>query len=198
MKKQFYLGLIVFMSVSGFSIPGFAQPVFNKVLGSFTGVSNSQSAWVDFDNDNDLDLIYTGLTKTYVPSTFVYENDNGVFTLRATTLPAINWGSFAVGDYDKDGDSDILITGSTSFSTDDRISAIFRNEGGFVFTEQYSFQGLAEASADWLDIDNDEDLDFIITGFSENNFNSYTTLVYENTGSGFVKLTGTGLPDCSS
>lgn len=62
----------------------------------------------------------------------------------------------AFGDYDGDGDEDVLISGSR----------LMRNDGGFAFTEVSEAAGLVAGIANgavWADYDNDGHLDFFAT-----------------------------------
>ena len=71
--------------------------------------------------------------------------------------------SVAWGDYDNDGDLDILLTGDSDTYP---ISKIYRNNGDNTFTEQTSIAltGVFCCSAKWGDYDNDGDLDILLTG----------------------------------
>jgi hypothetical protein len=201
-KIFFAIPLFLFCTF-GFFGPCYGQlvigQVYDKVLGSFTSVSNGQSQWLDLDNDNDLDLIYNGHTKLYETATLVYENQGGTFVLVNSTLPNLTYGGFAAGDYDRDGDLDFLASGAiVGFpnTVNDFITAIYRNDGNFAFTKQYEFQPLTRSVMGWFDIDNDEDLDFIVAGNPDNQFYSAKTLLYENTGTGFTEIKNSNLPNC--
>jgi hypothetical protein len=175
----------------------FGQPstfYFKDVYTPFNRVSGANTQFVDLDNDLDLDLILGGGINSGTAGISVYENINGIYTLRPTTLPAITFGFFAPGDYDNDGDLDIAISGSSGVSS--QLSKIMRNDGGFVFTEAYSLVGLKNSHVGWFDFDNDTDLDVLMSGLT--GAQSETTLLYENTGSSFIPVTGTYLPDCGS
>ena len=73
---------------------------------------------------------------------------------------SVDWG-----DYDNDGDLDILITGET-YSGED--SKIYKNNGDGTFTEQtgISLTGVSYSSAAWGDYDNDGDLDIVLSGYA--------------------------------
>ena len=92
------------------------------------------------------------------------------------------------GDYDHDGDLDILLTGD---SDDSLIAQVYQNTGSG-FTLAYSLTGVYAGGAAWGDYDNDGDLDILITGSTDG---STLTEVYANTGSGFslaYSLAGVG------
>lgn len=151
--------------------------------------------WADLDNDNDLDIIYLGFesgANQYF--TKVYENSNGSFSPRSTNLPNIRNGAFTLGDYDRDGDLDILLAG---LSNTGNISVLYENNGSFSFSLKQSFPGLINANISWFDIDNDEDLDFLLAGIDDNSGFLAKMLVYENVNGNYSPLTGTNLPPCS-
>ncbi len=196
-RKENRVLLLLIILITSFHYEGAAQPVFVREVASFNDVAWGNSKWADLDNDKDLDLILCGTTNVYTPATYVYENINGTFSLKATALPGVEYGSFATGDYDKDGDLDIIISGSSNSIQNEVISEVYRNDGAFTFTRQFTFPGLSNSTTNWFDIDNDEDLDLILTGLLENNASLYATFVYENNGTAFVELTNTNLPPCN-
>ncbi|MCK5075430.1 MAG: hypothetical protein KAR38_03590, partial [Calditrichia bacterium] len=67
-------------------------------------------------------------------------------------LTGVFYSSVAWGDYDNDGDLDILLTGCT-FST--QISRIYRNDSGNFTDISAGLAGVSGASAAWGDYDND-------------------------------------------
>ncbi len=148
---------------------------------SLTGVFNGSVAWGDYDNDGDLDILLTGYTgSSGVNVSKIYRN-NGNNTFAEQTgisLTGAN-GSVAWGDYDNDGDLDILLTGYTGSSD---ISKIYRNNGNNTFTEQTGIPliGVSNSSVVWGDYDNDGDLDILLTGQTESG--SYVSKIYQNNG----------------
>ncbi|MHB1049392.1 MAG: FG-GAP-like repeat-containing protein [Bacteroidota bacterium] len=127
-----------------------------KSYGNYAGIS-----WVDFDNDNDLDL--------FVNSRFLFRNDGSeTFTAvepaaigAVLTMAAASGNSWA--DYDNDGDIDVLFSSARS--------VVYTNTGslsGYTFSagaqdqigDPISNRGWAGA---WGDYDNDGFVDFIIT-----------------------------------
>ncbi|MEK0189611.1 VCBS repeat-containing protein, partial [Microcoleus anatoxicus] len=86
---------------------------FTDINAALKGVNNSSIDWGDYDRDGDLDILLTGLDDTSNAVSKVYRNDGGNFTDVSANLPGV-WNSSANwGDYDNDGDLDILLTGVT-------------------------------------------------------------------------------------
>ncbi len=153
---------------------------------NLTGVTNGAVAWGDYDNDGDLDIVLTGYTGSTAVSK-IYTNTAGTFTELATAnLTAVSDGAVAWGDYDNDGDIDIVLTGSAGGS---RISKIYTNTAG-TFTE-LATANLAQvsfSSVDWGDYDNDGDLDVLLTGIEGNTASASISKIYTNTAGAFTEL----------
>lgn len=83
------------------------------------GVTHSAMDWGDFDNDGDLDLLVTGY-RDRAPQTRLYRQGGernlspGQWLVQATTLPDFGNGAVAWGDFDLDGDLDLVLCGDTS------------------------------------------------------------------------------------
>ncbi|MCS3800097.1 FG-GAP-like repeat-containing protein [Niastella sp. OAS944] len=73
------------------------------------------SAFVDWDNDGDYDILLTGRSSSEVREvTNIYLNDGtGAFTKSPESLnvPGINKGTIELGDFDNDGRADVLLNG---------------------------------------------------------------------------------------
>ncbi len=153
--------------------------LFTDLNAGFTGVNSGSHAWGDFDNDGDPDLILNGLPSSsmyggVLPFTSIYQNNGGTFSDVNAGLPGAFRGSVAWGDYDIDGDLDILLTGSSSV---DPISKIFRNDNGSFTDINEELQGVQNGGAVWFDYDNDTDLDIAIGGLGTTGF---IGTMYEN------------------
>lgn len=168
-----------------------AQSVYYRIADPYIALRDGKTEWVDIDSDNDLDLIYCGRSANGEFQTYVYESSVVELTLRNTNLPAAS--SFTFGDYDNDGDQDMLANVDADGASH---LVLLRNDGGFSFTQVVTIDGLLTTNLQWFDFDNDEDLDFILTG---NRIDTYApvTRVYKNIGSTFTEVTQTGLPNCS-
>ena len=142
--------------------------------GVLDGVSACTVEWGDYDVDGDLDLLVTGIATPQAFVTRVYRNEGGDFVDEDAGLKGLLYASGAWGDYDADGDLDILLSGArlTPFIMEGQIK-VYRNEGGG-FTDVSdglvgSFEndvtlGRYQGAAAWGDFNNSGYLDFLITG----------------------------------
>ncbi|BFM39586.1 FG-GAP-like repeat-containing protein [Synechocystis sp. LKSZ1] len=168
---------------------GFSQ-VFRNDGGTFVDISanlvqmaNGSAAWGDYDNDGDLDILLTGRDPSNNSISKVYRNDNGTFIDIAAPLPGVRYSSVAWGDYDNDGDLDILLTGRTVSAPATGITRIYRNDGSDNFTDSSApLPGVGFGSTAWGDYDNDGDLDILLTG--TNTSGSRISRIYRNDGNG--------------
>ncbi len=144
------------------------------------GVFHSSVAWGDYDNDGDLDILLTGAGTSYISKIYRNNGDNTFTEQTSIALTGVVGGSAAWGDYDNDGDLDILLTGENYFQAD--ISKIYRNNGDNTFTEQTSIAltGVYYSSVAWGDYDNDGDLDILLTGLTTGG--SRVSKIYRNDG----------------
>ncbi|MFK5856536.1 MAG: FG-GAP-like repeat-containing protein, partial [Bacteroidota bacterium] len=86
---------------------------FKEVTVSIRALKGCTIDLGDYDGDDDLDILMTGesLERSY---TNVYENKLGLnFENIMAGLPGVADGNALWGDYDKDGDLDILLSGLT-------------------------------------------------------------------------------------
>jgi len=140
---------------------------FTAVKDYFTPVMDGSIAWGDFDNDEDLDIIVTGREYNNKLSTKIYRNDKGLFNEMDFGIPGVYEGSVDWGDYDKDGDLDVLITGNAGNKP---YTAIFKYENGRYVKLAQTLAQLWESDAQWGDLNNDGNLDFFITGADKNGY----------------------------
>lgn len=84
------------------------SPLFN--------LNGGDVAWGNYDGDGDLDLLITGLMES-TTYTQLYRNDYaapGGFTLAEQNFTGVRNSAVAWGDYDADGDLDLLLTGTSA------------------------------------------------------------------------------------
>lgn len=123
-------------------------------------------AWGDIDNDNDLDLIVSGMNENDYPVSVIYRNDGmGGFTDIHANVVGISESAAAFGDLDNDGDQDLVLSGLKINGLP--TAKIYHNQGqgNFVETDIY-LEGLSAGSILICDIDNDMDKDILMNGFN--------------------------------
>jgi len=128
----------------------------------------------DLNNDLYNDIIVSGYDINGNKHTSLYMN-NGDMTFTEIEANLYAGGTeISLGDYDSDGDIDIL----ASKYTVGNYPIIYRNEGNNSFTAIQLIISELESVliATWADFDNDGDLDILSSG--QKWINNYTTLTY--------------------
>lgn len=155
---------------------------------SYGSFPAGEMKWFDFNNDGNLDFIVSGRgfeADEYF--TKVYQNvgvDNDWFVeLQDTDFANPRRGKLDIRDYNNDGNLDLFITGTLDFSTNSFVSKIYDNSGSSFFeNSSISLPQLGSGDGSWFDIDNDGDLDLILTGEEVQGANVKKTVVYRNDG----------------
>jgi hypothetical protein len=145
--------------------------LFTDAAAALDPTAHAQSAWADDDGDGDLDLFLTNVDP-YLGTGFVrrYGNEAGAFTGQDLLGIKVEYGLADWGDYDADGDLDIVVAGNIQEAGGDytTVLRVYRNDGG-----TYVENDLVVApNADWLDLhaatwadyDSDGDVDLLVTG----------------------------------
>lgn len=156
---------------------------FVDINAPLKGVSGGSARWGDYDNDGDLDILLTGFHENGIYVAAVYANERGIFSDMAANLPEVALSTGAWGDYDNDGDLDILVAGLTPALR--RIAAVFRNNAGRFVDLAADLVGLEGGAEAWADYDNDGDLDALITGYSHTTSSSIAK-IYQNDNGVFI------------
>jgi len=147
---------------------------------NITETRNDRAAsFFDKDGDRDLDLIIAGGGEN-----FLYENvgrERFTDVTASSGIRNVQWSSIATGDYDSDGDTDILFSGGAL--------VLYENvDGAGLFAEMTQDVGLSGSPGDasWADLNSDGLLDIIT---------SEPAVYIRKPGEGFVDLTAiTGIP----
>lgn len=114
--------------------------------------------WLDYDSDGDLDLYVGNEVRAGYPNV-LFRNDGASFTSVASRLSmSIATMDSAWGDFDLDGDPDLLVAGNG-----ERGSAFMRNdEGTFIETYLEGVTGKQWDAARWADFDADGAIDLVL------------------------------------
>ncbi len=173
------------------SLNNYAQTYQEADL-NLTGVgNNSVSQWVDYDNDNDLDIFVAGRTGSSSATSKLYTNVDSTFVDSGIQFGWIEFGAADWGDFDNDGDPDLLLCGQGGDTQP--VTYIYRNDGNDVFKRlNLGFARVEDCTCKWFDYDNDGDLDILISG--DANSISVTKL-YQNLGNEDFKEVETNLPN---
>ncbi|MFN0157369.1 MAG: FG-GAP-like repeat-containing protein [Bacteroidota bacterium] len=172
--------------------------IFTKFDSVFAPTIHAQSSWADYDGDQDLDLLLVHIAPL-TEEGFIrrYRNDgNGAFVAEDIlgTL-TIEHGEAQWGDYDADGDLDILVAGNIKEldgSFTHMALRIYRNNSDVYDSLEVipciPCEGWFDlTAATWADYDNDGDMDILLAG----NYNSGSQIegrakVYTNNGGVFA------------
>ncbi len=133
-------------------------------------IMGSGCAWIDYDRDGDIDayLVSAGFDPKLAKNRLYRNEGDGKFTDVTDASGAGDRGfgmGCAVGDYDADGFPDIYVT---NFGP----NVLLRNGGAGTFSNLTSQAGLVDssrstwsASAAFVDVDEDGDLDLFVTSY---------------------------------
>ena len=174
-------------------------------MSGIDGASHAQSTWADADGDGDLDLLLVNIAPL-TDDGFIrlYTNDGtGSFTgqdlLDGLT---VEHGEAQWGDYDADGDLDILIAAHIK-DTDgdfDEVLRIYRNDAATYTPIEVMDCPICEGWFDisagtWADYDSDGDMDIMVAG----TYNSGSNIegrakIFTNDGTGVFSTTEDQLP----
>lgn len=157
---------------------------FSELTGTpFDGVTYSAVDFADIDGDGDQDLLITGRIVNNIRIAKLYANDgNGNFTeLTGTPFDGMTNSTVSFIDIDNDGDQDVFITGRNEIN--EFLATLYINDGNGNFTELQStpFEGVELGSVDFADVNNNGNLDIMLTG--ENLSGQNISRLYINNGS---------------
>lgn len=147
------------------------------------GVYSTGASWADYDNDGDFDLLVINFNGF---DNFFYDNQgDGTFVRRTDLAIAENTGgalSSCFGDYDNDGDLDLLVTNGDFTTGNANNNFLYKNNGDGTFTKVITSIVATDPGKScggaFGDYDRDGDLDLYIARF----FNYQANAFYQNNG----------------
>jgi photosystem II stability/assembly factor-like uncharacterized protein len=180
--------------------------VFTETDSVFAPTSHAQSVWADFDEDQDLDLLLINIAPL-TDDGFIrrYRNDgNGVFVAENILgYLSVEHGEAQWGDYDGDGDLDILVAGNVREldSTFTHMALrIYQNNNEtytpFDVIDCIPCEGWFDlTAATWADYDSDGDMDILLAGtYNPGSQIDGRARIYTNNGGIFIADTANTLP----
>jgi hypothetical protein len=169
------------------------SPAQVEVDGVNGGTQAGDVGFGDFDGDGDLDILMSGLAGGACQLR-VYRNIGGGVFDPANQIEVdgagggLCDGGLDWGDFDGDGDLDILASGAlTSGATASAQLRVYRNNGnGTIDPNQIEVDGLngglTQGDAKWGDLDSDGDLDILVGGIDA--AGARQIRIYKNNGNG--------------
>jgi hypothetical protein len=189
MKKYLFFLPVLFLTVQLIQAQDFAK-VPPSVI-EFDSAASRSVNWIDYDNDNDVDLFIT-TGKQGGDDNMLYRNDNGIF-VRIFDQPIVNDSlpsdGSSWGDFNNDGLTDLCVVNWYN-----KPALLYTNNGGGNFTfnssSPVSNQNGYSETCTWGDYDNDGLIDLFITNSAGSNHRNY---LYRNTGNGNFLRVDTGI-----
>jgi photosystem II stability/assembly factor-like uncharacterized protein len=180
--------------------------VFTETDSVFAATSHAQAHWADADGDQDLDLLLVNIAPL-TEEGFIrrYRNEGGGAFTGEDVLGSLSveHGEAQWGDYDGDGDLDILVAGNLR-EIDSTYTAtalrIYRNDA-----ESYVQVDVIECipcegwydltAATWADYDSDGDMDILLAGtYNSGSQIEGRAMIYTNDGTGVFAGSESELP----
>lgn len=148
--------------------------IFTEVAAGLGRSDHTQTRWADFDGDEDLDLLIVHLAPL-TESGFIrrFRNDgDGVFVGEDILGSlSVEHGEAQWGDYDDDGDLDILVAGNIreTDGTYTTVMRVYRNDAETFVPVDIMACPMCEGwvdltAATWADYDSDGDIDILLAG----------------------------------
>ena len=180
--------------------------IFTEVDSVFAPTVHAQSSWADYDGDQDLDLLLVNV-EPLTDEGFIrrYRNDgNGVFVGEDILgYLSVEHGEAQWGDYDGDGDLDILLAGNVR-ELDSTYTfmalRVYRNDNDNFVREDVipciPCEGWYDlTAATWADYDSDGDMDILLAGtYNPGSQIEGRARIYTNDGGIFTPDTANTLP----
>ena len=143
---------------------------FTLVTAPFEPLALGDGGWVDFDTDGDLDFMLSGVSETGRFYTRLYRNiGSGRFSQVNVDLPGLAFSSFDWGDYDNDGDPDLVLSGGV-IDLDKYLKPviqIWRNDDGQLALTGHTLNAILYGQVAWGDYDSDGMLDLLVVGATD-------------------------------
>jgi len=188
LHKQLGAGRInaykVMQAMQSGDVPPDEDLTATNIFSSEPGFQAWGLVWGDYNNDGYLDYAVMGAYPGQALAvTRIYRNNgNNTFTNINANIVSVCGGNLAWGDYDRDGNLDLAISGFGWQGVGIK-NKIYHNDGNDVFTDiSASLPATSYGSVAWGDYDNDGDLDLAISNFNSGG----STKIFKNDSGIFI------------
>ncbi len=165
--------------------------VFSHIEAGLPALRAGDVSFGDYDDDGYTDILLTGDPLSPTNLVYIFRNNTmGNFYDIGIEIIGTEEGTIDWADYDNDGDLDFLVTGLQFPYAEFPVSEFYRNAGGDLFSNDHTtvIEGLMYSSVCWGDMDNDNDPDLVIMGYSDKALSGPRSLVYDNISSTGIDL----------
>ena len=133
---------------------------------TIVGINTGSMIVFDANNDTYPDVLVSGFDANYATTTKLFiNNGSAVFTESLThNIPGMYLSSFSAGDYDNDGDLDLAISGKETYTQIKTQIMVNNGNGDFTVDPAVVLAQTYYGAIDMDDVDNDGDLDILVTG----------------------------------
>ena len=130
-------------------------------------LSNGSLSLLDFNNDNYLDLFYTGMDTDGIKHTLLFKNINGnSYVKMATSFENVNLSSHTWFDFNNDGFLDLVLSGLND-KNQIITKTYINNKNESFYSQEHNLASIYSGSTTSIDYDKDGWTDLLITGKSE-------------------------------
>lgn len=179
--------------------------VFTEIESGIAPSEHAQSIWADYDGDADIDLLLVNMAPIFDDGYIRRYRNEGMGTFTSEDILgtlSIAHGEAQWGDYDADGDLDILVAGNileTNGTYTPMSLRIYRNDNEIYVPTEIIDNPSGDwwvdfTAATWADYDSDGDMDILLAG----HYNSTVEIegrarIYTNSNGVFID-SGNDLP----
>lgn len=166
----------------------------------YYALRNGSLSFSDIDLDDDVDLFVTGHKRNFydngdIKTSLLFNNDgSGNFTINTQCyIEQLGKSSSVFADFNNDGYDDLLVTGENNSFESRTILYLNDTAGCFYESNDSNFLPVADGAVAATDIDLDNDIDIVLTGY--NSFtNQSVSQFYLNDGYGIFTESVSLLP----
>ncbi|MEO8086569.1 MAG: T9SS type A sorting domain-containing protein [Bacteroidota bacterium] len=163
--------------------------LFTDLHSGFPTLTGASTAWADYDNDGLPDFALIGFSGVTAELSQIYHNDGGgTFSIAYVMFFKVSSGAVSWGDYDHDGDFDLMLNGQNGGGGPVAVTTIARNDGAGLFIEiTGTIPGVIGVTR-WIDYDGDGWLDVLSCGLGASLTADSTRLFHNNMNGTFTEI----------